>query len=82
MEKLDKKVLFTDADLRKSTFMKQYKNNEEINGFSSYLSGEKPFEDVVYATNMDNLKIVFSDAPCANSPELLDSSYFKECIPP
>lgn len=80
MANVDKKVLFIDADLRKSAFLNRYKINEKINGLSLYLSGQKAFEDVVYKTNIDNLDIVFSDAPCANSTELLDSIYFKEII--
>lgn len=78
---IDKKVLFIDADLRKSNFKKRYKVNEKVNGFSLYLSGQKTLEDVVYTTNIDNLDIIFSDSPCPDSTELLDSINFRNLIP-
>ncbi|NLJ41883.1 MAG: CpsD/CapB family tyrosine-protein kinase, partial [Clostridiales bacterium] len=76
-----KKTLFIDGDLRKSTFKEQYEVDAETNGLGSLLSGKKELADVVYTTNIDDLDIVLSDAPNNNSPELLDSNYFKELIP-
>jgi capsular exopolysaccharide synthesis family protein len=80
MASIGKKVIFIDADLRRSNFKKKYKVKEAVNGLSLYLSGHKQSEDIVCTTNIDNLDIVFSDAPCSDSTELLDSVNLKKLI--
>lgn len=81
MAKIDKKVLFVDADLRKSIFIEQYGIMDKISGLGSYLTAQKDYKDIIYNTNIDNLNIIFSELSYDNSPELLDSSYFKRLIP-
>ena len=55
-----KKVIFLDTDLRKSVLVGRYKINKAVKGLTHYLSGVNPFDEVVYATNVENLHVVFS----------------------
>ena len=73
----EKKVLLIDADLRKSVFATRYTiNSEDVIGLSEYLSGQAKLEDVVYATQNENLQMIFAGAVPPNPVELLGSSKF------
>ena len=77
----EKKVLFVDADLRKSVFASKYsENTKKVVGLTEYLSGQAGYEDVLYATQYENLSLIFAGAVPPNPVELLDSSRFKELI--
>ncbi|MBQ3583371.1 MAG: polysaccharide biosynthesis tyrosine autokinase [Lachnospiraceae bacterium] len=75
-----KKVIFLDADLRKSVLVGRYKINKAVKGLTHYLSGVNPFDEVVYSTNVDNLHVVFSGPVPPNPAELLGNKYFKSLI--
>lgn len=75
-----KKVIFIDADLRKSVLVGRYKINKAVKGLTHYLSGVNPFDEVVYSTNVDNLNVVFSGPVPPNPAELLGNKYFKSLI--
>ena len=46
MAETGKKVLFIDADLRKSVLIGRYKINKAIKGLTQYLSGVEKLDDV------------------------------------
>ena len=75
-----KKVIFIDADLRKSVLVGRYKINKAVKGLTHYLSGVNPFDEVVYSTNVDNLNVVFSGPVPPNPAELLGNKYFKSLV--
>lgn len=75
-----KKVIFIDADLRKSVLVGRYKINKAVKGFTHYLSGVNSFDEVVYSTNVDNLHVIFSGPVPPNPAELLGNKYFKTLI--
>ena len=75
-----KRVIFLDTDLRKSVLVGRYKINKAVKGLTHYLSGVNPFDEVVYATNVDNLHVVFSGPVPPNPAELLGNKYFKKLI--
>lgn len=75
-----KKVIFIDADLRKSVLVGRYKINKAVKGFTHYLSGVNSFDEVVYSTNVENLHVVFSGPVPPNPAELLGNKYFKTLI--
>ena len=75
-----KSVIFLDTDLRKSVLVGRYKINKAVKGLTHYLSGVNPFDEVVYATNVDNLHVVFSGPVPPNPAELLGNKYFKKLI--
>ena len=72
-----KKVLLVDADLRKSVMARKYSDEVGVMGFSELLSGQASLDDVIYATQEENMKIVFSGQYPANPAELLSSSALK-----
>jgi capsular exopolysaccharide synthesis family protein len=75
-----KKVIFIDADLRKSVLVGRYKINKGIKGLTHYLSGMNSFEEVAYSTNVENLYTVFSGQIPPNPAELLDSEMFSDLV--
>lgn len=75
-----KKVVFIDADLRKSVMIGRYKINHSIKGLSHLLSGISKLEDVLYDTNIKNLHTVFSGTVPPNPAELLTNHKFKLLI--
>lgn len=77
----EKKVLLIDSDLRKSVFATKYTVNEEkIVGLSEYLSGQAELDDVLYATQHENMFMIFAGAVPPNPVELLSSSKFQALV--
>ena len=75
-----KKVLFVDADLRKSVLIGRYKINKAIKGLTQFLSGVEPLENVKYNTNIKNLDMILSGPVPPNPAELLASEKFTELL--
>jgi capsular exopolysaccharide synthesis family protein len=75
-----KKVLFVDADLRKSVVVQKYSSEAGIVGLSQYLSGQNEWSEVAYATQIEGLHVVFSGSFPANPVELLGSKAFAGMI--
>lgn len=78
---LGKKVLYIDADLRKSVVVGRYKIDGQIRGLTHFLAGQEPFHNVVYETNINKLHMVFAGPIPPNPAELLSNRYFKKLIP-
>ena len=79
------KVLFVDADLRKSVLVGRHharleKKNEGIKGLSHYLSGQLSLEKAIYSTNVENLDIIFAGHTTPNPTELLNNQYFDKLL--
>lgn len=77
--KLDKKVLYVDADMRKSVLTARYQIKEDVQGLSQYLSGQNT-EDIVYKTNIKNMDVVFAGPYAPNPAELLYENKLDEFI--
>ena len=77
--KLDKKILYVDADMRKSVFTTRYQIKENVQGLSQYLSGQNT-EDIVYKTNIKNMDVVFAGPYAPNPAELLYENKLDEFI--
>ena len=76
-----KKVLYIDADIRKSVTVARYGVDRETKGLSHYLSGQtKNLEDVIYETNIDNLSMIFTGAKAPNPAELLGRPKFANML--
>lgn len=80
MAESGRKVLFIDADLRKSVLIGRYKINKAIKGLTQYLSGVEELEKVKYATNIKNLDMIISGPVPPNPAELLSNSKFSEML--
>lgn len=75
-----KKVIFIDADLRKSVIMGRYQVEGKIFGLTIYLSGMVDQKDIINKTDVENLDMVFAGPVPPNPSELLGSSKFEELI--
>ncbi len=79
-----KNVLFIDADIRKSVLIGRTgahtESGAKIYGLSHYLSGQKKMSEVVYATEIPRLYMVFSGPNVPNPTEILDKKYFENMV--
>ncbi|MDD6332502.1 MAG: polysaccharide biosynthesis tyrosine autokinase [Clostridium sp.] len=79
-----KKVLLIDTDMRKSVLVGRLRartfSNDEILGLSHLLSGQKTLADVLYATQLPNLYMVFAGPAVPNPTEILEKRYFTELL--
>lgn len=75
-----KRVLFIDADMRKSVLISRCRVQHAVQGLSHYLSGQVSFGDVVCATNVRNLHIIFAGKVPPNPAELLGSKHFGQVM--
>ena len=73
-----KKVLFIDADLRKSVLMGRTEvEGEEIKGLSHLLSHQETIENVICATNVPRFHIIYAGIVPPNPAELLGGRIFQ-----
>ncbi|WP_418747624.1 CpsD/CapB family tyrosine-protein kinase [Frisingicoccus sp.] len=75
-----KRVLFIDADLRKSVIISRCQVSQTVKGLSHYLSGQSSFADIVYSTSVHNLHMIFAGPVPPNPTELLGTNNFKLAI--
>lgn len=75
-----KKVLLLDADIRKSTYIRRYSVNQNIQGLSQYLSGQVDRQWITYHTNFQNLDMIFAGPLAPNPSELLGDRSFGELL--
>lgn len=75
-----KKVVFIDADLRRSVIVGRYKPDQAVIGLTHYLSGQNLLEEILYYTNIENLDIVFTGPVPPNPAELLGSDSFLKLL--
>ena len=74
--KAGKKVLFIDADLRKSVLAGRHRVQGELKGLSHFLSGRAKVEDVVCKTQIEGLMVIFAGIIPPNPAELLGQERF------
>ena len=77
---IGKRTLLIDADMRKSVFAARYGIKGKINGLSQYLCGQKTREEVIYATNIENVDFILAGPYSPNPAELLEDPLFKKLI--
>lgn len=70
------KVVYVDADIRKSVAVSRYAPDRTVNGLSHYLAGREKLDNIVCQTNIHNLYMVFAGVCVPNSSELLGSARF------
>lgn len=75
-----KRVLFIDADLRKSVILSKCQVSQTVKGLSHYLSGQCSFTEVIYTTTVRNLHMIFAGPVPPNPAELLGNNIFKFVI--
>lgn len=74
---MGKRVLFVDADIRKSDLLNRYSVEQETYGLSQFLSGQVEAREIIYTTNFQNMDIIFSGPVAPNPSELLEEREFE-----
>lgn len=80
LAEIGKKVLFIDADLRKSVLIGRLRISSEIRGLTHFLSRQEPLNEIIYTTNIPDFNVIFSGPSAPNPAELLNGSYFSKMI--
>lgn len=80
LAQIGKKVIFIDADIRKSILVSRYQLEDEVYGLSQYLSGQETLETVLYDTNIHNLSMIFAGPYSPNPAELLEEELFEKLV--
>lgn len=75
-----KRVLFIDADLRKSVMLGKIIMEGELAGLSHLLSGQAELGEVICQSEMKNLNVIFAGSYPPNPAELLGNKRFKSLI--
>ena len=75
-----KKVLFIDADLRKSVLAGRYKVTGEMKGLTHFLSGQGDLSEILCITNEKGLFVIFAGPVPPNPTELLSGELFKDTL--
>lgn len=77
---IGKKILFVDADIRKSMIVKDHEISGHKVGLSQYLSGQKTLDEVVYTTNVENMDMILAGPYSPNPAELLEDEMFGKML--
>ena len=77
LAQIGKRVVFIDADIRKSVLVSRYQLTEEVSGLSQYLSGQKGMTEILYDTNFENFSVIFAGPYSPNPAELLEEDLFE-----
>lgn len=75
-----KRVVLVDADMRKSVLAGRYKVGKVDAGLAHYLAGQKEIEEIVFATDVENMDIIFSGPFVPNPAELLENESFHDLM--
>ncbi len=78
-----KSVVVIDTDMRKSVLVGRLRvksSSGEVFGLSHFLSGQCKLNEVLYATDVKKLFMVFAGPSVPNPTEILDKKYFKELM--
>lgn len=75
-----RKVLLLDADLRKSVMAKRLRVRGVVQGLTHLLSGMSSLNEVLTATDIPGLYIIFAGALIPNSAEVLGSKSFAKLM--
>ena len=80
LAEVKKNVLLIDLDLRQSVLPARMHATDVDKGMSHFLSGQNGLSDVVMATNISRLHVIFAGRYAPNPTELLSSSRFQSLI--
>lgn len=80
LTQIGKRTLLIDADIRKSVLVSRCQLEQEVCGLSQYLSGQKGLDEIVYATSVENLHVVFAGPYSPNPAELLEEELFASMV--
>ena len=76
----NKRILFIDADIRKSVLEARLGAYQEVKGLSHYLTGKAELKDIVYGTNIDHMDFIGTGPVAPNPSELLGNQKFQRLL--
>lgn len=76
----DNRVLFIDADIRKSVIAGRYKVEGTMSGLTHYLTGQAAMEEVICQTDIKNMDIILAGPVSPNPTELLGGAFFEKIV--
>ena len=76
----NKRILFIDADIRKSVLEARLGADQEVKGLSHYLTGKAELKDIVYGTNIDHMDFIGTGPVAPNPSELLGNQKFRRLL--
>lgn len=80
LAELGKRVLVIDGDMRKSVMAGRNADVKNIAGLSEVLTGQAKLQECIFATQFENLHVLFSGKYPPNPVELLNGKYFGKVI--
>jgi capsular exopolysaccharide synthesis family protein len=75
-----KKIVFIDADLRRSVLVGRYQPDHAVLGLTHYLSGQSGLDEILYNTNIPFLDMIFTGPVSPNPAELLGGTIFCDLV--
>lgn len=76
----ERKVLYIDADIRKSVFLKSHGATGKYKGLTHYLAGQAELDKVIHDTNVEGLHVITIGQGVANPSELLSDQRFAQLL--
>lgn len=81
MANAGKKVLYVDADIRKSVFLDRYGITGEYVGLSDFLSGQVDRVDlIIHSTSIGGMDVILTGHDAPNPAEMLGDTQFKTLL--
>lgn len=80
LAELGKKVLYLDADLRKSVLLGKLDVTERVQGLTNFLVGQCQIGDIICQTNVPRLHLIVAGPVPPNPAELLGSKLFHNTL--
>lgn len=80
LSEIGKRVLVMDADMRKSVMVGRNTDAKDAKGLSEVITGQEKLPDCIYATQFDNLHLLFAGKYPPNPVELLNDKHFDTLI--
>ena len=80
MAEAGKKVLFVDADLRRSVLARKIKGGANAKGLTHFLSQQEKLPDIINGSNIANLYVILAGPVPPNPTELLNEKPFVELL--
>lgn len=77
---IKKKVLFIDADVRRSVFLKRIEGKRPEKGLTHFLSGQASIQEVLCTTNVRGLHVIPAGPVPPNPTELFSTFKFDKLI--
>lgn len=75
-----KRVLFIDADIRKSVIAGRYKVDGGAFGLTHYMTGQREMDDVICHTDIENMDVILAGPVSPNPTELLGGLLFTKLL--